>query len=423
MTPKDTETRLRGLLKAEAERAIDLCARMVRIPSENPPGDTRDIARFSHEYLEGAGLECRTVAPQEHMPNVVATVKGDLPGPHVVFNGHLDTFPVADRSRWNYDPFGGRIEGGRLYGRGACDMKGGLSASMIAASLLARVRDQLPGRVTITLVSDEETGSRWGARYLLETHQDLWGDALINGEPSSPFNFRVGEKGMFWFRFRSLTPGGHGAYVKIRQNAIQVVLNLLRDLLAFGDRRAPVPRVVVEMMNEAHQCFDGLLGPGATDACLSASANVGTIAGGTVVNMVPEHCEVEVDFRLPAGVPEQYLRDFLAEVMIKHPGCDMEQLHATPATLTDPGSLLVSVARRTAEEIRSHPVYPTISIGGTDCRHWRLRGVPAIVYGPHQHNMGSADEYIEVAELPDVVAMQTLTAYRFLTGWPSVPRR
>ncbi|HHY95989.1 MAG TPA: M20/M25/M40 family metallo-hydrolase [Firmicutes bacterium] len=124
-----------------------------------------------------------------------------MAGRHVVFNGHLDTFPVVDPATWSVSPFSGEVRGGRLYGRGAAYMKGGVAASLVAFVLLYTVRECLPGRVSLTLVSDEETGSTWGTNYLLQARPDLRGDGLINGEPSSPVNVRIGEKGMYWFRF------------------------------------------------------------------------------------------------------------------------------------------------------------------------------------------------------------------------------
>jgi succinyl-diaminopimelate desuccinylase len=411
------ERLLTELLDEEVSRAVDLCTNLVRIPSENPPGDTREIASFLSDYLRREGVEPEWIEAQPGVVNLVATFSGRRPGRHVVFNGHMDTFPVGERQAWTMDPFGGTVTDGRLYGRGAADMKGGVAACTLAFILLHRVRDYLSGKVSICLVSDEETGSRWGAKYLLETRPDLRGDALLNAEPSGPANLRVGEKGMYWFRVGVRTRGGHSAYARLRPSAIREMMGLLRDLIALEAMDPRVPLEVVSMMEEARSVYDDLLGPGATDAALSISVNVGTIRGGTTVNMVAESCEAEVDFRLPPGPAEAALREHIARVVREYPNATVEEVHHTPATLTEPSHPLVTLARSVAEEVTGHPVPPTISLGGTDARLWRLYGVPAVVYGPRHHNMGSPDEYILVDDLGTVVKVHALTAFRYLCSY------
>ncbi len=226
----NAERELQVLLEKEAERSIKICQELVRIPSEDPPGDTADIAGYIFDLFKSEGIDCEIVSPHPEKPNVVARVKGGKKGPRVVFNGHMDTFRVGDLDRWSHDPFGGVLEGGRIYGRGASDMKGGLSASILSVILLNRMRDSLTGEIAITCVSDEEVFGPWGSQYLLKNHPDLRGDALINGEPSSLENIRIGEKGQYWFRFTCHAEGGHGAYAALKSSAINNMMKLLNDL-------------------------------------------------------------------------------------------------------------------------------------------------------------------------------------------------
>lgn len=410
----NVENKLKKLIEQEGEKVIQTCCSLVRIPSENPPGDTREIAGFIIDLFRSEGIESELVAPQENMPNVVATIHGGRPGKHVIFNGHMDTFPAGDRNRWNYDPFGGVMEGGRIFGRGAADMKGGLSACVHAVILLNRIRDEIPGKVTVTCVSDEETLGPWGSQYLLRTRPDIRGDALINGEPSSLENIRVGEKGQFWYRFRCNSAGGHAAYAGLRSSAIHQLVALLTALARFAEEPMHVNRKVVSMMEEARECFDNLLCPGATDAALRASVNVGKIKGGLSVNMIAEECSAEVDFRLPPGEKGERLRNWIDKVMEGYPGCSCEEFNSYDAYLTEPDDPLACIARKTAEEVMGHPVFTTFSLGGTEARLWRALGTPSITFGPNHHNMGSPDEYIEAGELPQVLSVHALTALRFL---------
>lgn len=127
-----------------------------------------------------------------------------MAGGHVVFNGHMDVFPpTAD------DPWSDRLTEGRLYGRGAVDMKAGLAASAIAFTALAAFTPSLAGRVTFTAVSDEETDGRWGTRHLFDTlGEEIAGDVCLNGEPSGLNNIRFAEKGTLRLTVRVRTPGG-----------------------------------------------------------------------------------------------------------------------------------------------------------------------------------------------------------------------
>jgi len=402
------------LLLNESSEVVNLCRSLVRIPSEDPPGDTRMIASFIHDLLQENGIESRLVFSDPKMPNVVASVQGNGPGFHLVFNGHMDTFPVPDRERWQYDPFAGDIVDGKLFGRGAADMKGGLACCIQSVILLNKVKHLFPGKVSLTCVSDEEVGGQNGSKYLLKSFPELYGDALINGEPSSPDNIRIGEKGQYWYRISCKTMGGHAAYAGLRSNAISDLWSLVQDLLSYLDEPIGVPDSIKEMMKDARQCYDDLLGPGSTELALSQTVNIGNIRGGTSVNMIPESCEAEIDFRLPPGGTGGDLEDWIRRKAEKHPNCEIQRFNSNDCTITDPSHPLVLIMKSTAEEIRKHEVYTTYSLGGTEARLWRKKGVPAVTYGPNHHNMASPDEYVLVEDLLDVIKVQTLGAFRYL---------
>ncbi|MFO7275280.1 MAG: M20/M25/M40 family metallo-hydrolase [Bacillota bacterium] len=160
---------MKAALWAEVDRRrdhfVDILAETIRRPSDNPPGDTTQVAEYLRSVLAGAGLSVEVLAPQPHMPNLVSRYVGAAEGRHLILNGHLDQFPVEDPSAWSVAPYGGEVRDGRIYGRGASDMKGGTVALAAAMILLAELRVPLKGRVTGTFVSDEETGGRWGTAW------------------------------------------------------------------------------------------------------------------------------------------------------------------------------------------------------------------------------------------------------------------
>src|SRR5882757_4577120 len=169
----------------EQDALVGLFSGFVKAKSPNPPGDTRDAVTFLTKYLELNGAPFKIVAPQPTMPNIVGSFEGVSPGRHLVMNGHIDVFPAGDGKGWKHDPWSGAIDEGVVWGRGTADMKCGTMASVITFAYLHRIRAELNGKLTLTAVSDEETGGKWGTRYLLENLGDeCLGDCVLNGEPS-----------------------------------------------------------------------------------------------------------------------------------------------------------------------------------------------------------------------------------------------
>ena len=110
-------------IESDREVLLDFLRGFIRCPSPNPPADTREAAGHIRRFLERHGAEYRVIAPNEVMPNIVATFEAGKPGRHLALNGHIDCFPVGDGAGWTHDPWGAELVDGRIYGRGACDMK------------------------------------------------------------------------------------------------------------------------------------------------------------------------------------------------------------------------------------------------------------------------------------------------------------
>src|SRR5690348_16904984 len=145
--------RFEAEVRARFDAAIELCAELIRVPSENPPGDTGALATLIETKLSAEPhIRCRRVVGKDPAVNLVISLAGAGPGRRLVMNGHLDTFPVGNRSRWTVDPFGGLIRDGRIHGRGAADMKAGLAAAVTTVLLMARHRHAFAGELVLTLV-------------------------------------------------------------------------------------------------------------------------------------------------------------------------------------------------------------------------------------------------------------------------------
>lgn len=395
---------------------IDLCSRIVQIPSENPPGDTTELARFISEYLHGRGVEHSVMEPRPDNPLIVASI-GNPRGKHLVLNGHLDVFPADDASLWSDPPFSGRSDNGRIRGRGAADMKGGMTASLITFLLLAEHAADLPGRVSLTLVSDEETGGKWGAAWLLDNHPEYVGDALLNAEPTGLDTVWIGEKGIAWLRLVSEGAAGHGS-VGRGDNAITRLSEAVLVARTVTDIEGEAPHDIVPILDAQSRktIFDGTDPIG--DLLTHCSVNVGMIRGGIKTNVTPRYAEAEVDIRTPLGVtPGQVLEE--VERRLHAAGITsvrvepiMHQSH--PASVISPGDSLLASLRANAESIVGRVPELALCPGATDGRFWRTRGIPTVIYGPESHGMAEPDEYIEIRDYLQTIKVHAATAFDYL---------
>ena len=413
MTIRD---QLRARVASDRDDIIRLCQELVRIPSENPPGDTRDVLRFITDVLDEHDLQYEVVAPVTEWPNLIASFDGTRVGRHLVLNGHMDVFPAGDAALWTDGPFSGVVRDGKLFGRGVNDMKTGTLASLLTYVYLSELREHLAGKLTLTCVSDEETFGDYGARYLIEQRPDVRGDCVLNGEPSTPNTIRFGEKGLIWIELSVDTKGGHGGYPQVSANAIKIASRIIGELESLGEISGDMPGEVEEHIDAGRVAFDELLGEGATDYLKRVSVNIGRIDGGEKVNMIAGHVRTEVDIRCPIGVStEQVLRRF-DEIVSHFPEASYRIINKSEPNYVDPNHEMMKILQDNATAVRGIRPTPNISLGGTDCRLWRQRGIPAFVYGPTPYNMGSPDEYVTIDDLLGTVEVHVLSAFDYLSS-------
>ena len=316
------------------------------------------------------------------MPNIVGSFEGAKPGRHLVLNGHMDVFPADEETeRWTHGPWSGTIADGKIYGRGVADMKAGTSASVFTYAYLYRVRDHLRGRLTLTAVSDEETFGPWGARYLMEHHPEVHGDCLLNGEPSSPLTVRFGEKGPLWLKFTVRTKGAHGAYTHLSPSATKLAARLILDLEDVTTLPPSLPVDVADALAGAAAAIDEAQGPGAKDIVGRVTLNIGVIQGGLKVNIVPGTCWFEADIRLPPGLGRDAVMARIGGIMTRYPEATVEEINYSAPTAGDPNHEMVGILRANARALGRPEPAPIVSLGGTDARLWRQRGIPGLVHG------------------------------------------
>jgi succinyl-diaminopimelate desuccinylase len=383
MTMGARETLL-SWIEQDSEKIIGSLQDFTRIDTSNPPGDTRAGAAHVANFLERERLGFRTVASKEDNPNLVATVAGAAPRRHLVLNGHIDVFPIGDRSRWTRDLLGGELAEGRVWGRGPVDMKAGTTASIFTYLYLSRLIGETAGKLTLTVVSDEETGGRWGADYLTaEMGAEVLGDYVLNVEPSSPHTVRFGRKCMFWVKVTARTKGGHGPYPHLSASATRIAASVIEALAEVETLRARMSDHVVKLLAQPDVivAYDRGLGKGAADVAQRVTLNIDTLSGGVLVKILSGECDIGVDIRLPPGITSGGMLATVKRITARFPEVSIEPPPRMPVdpTLSDPNHPMLGILQDTAEELMGARPAAVISLGGTDCRFWRRRGVPVFV--------------------------------------------
>jgi len=413
----DLRTALAAEVDGSLDRLIEVTRRLVAVASPNPPSDTAAIAPVAEALLrEIPAIEVEVVEPAPRVKSLIGRIRSSRPGRRLIFNGHLDTFPILEHLPWTVPPLGGVLKDGKLYGRGVCDMKGGIACSLLAASLLARHRDAWSGEIVLTLAGDEENMGALGTGWMLEHVPHARGDANICGDVGSPRVVRFGEKGLMWVEVEASGSPAHGAHVHHGTNAIdrlRVALDRLKDLETIPFQAPPV---ISQAIAKAKPISEPLSGAGEAETLQRVTVNIGTIEGGTSPNLVPTQAIARADIRLPVGITTDVLAAKLDDWLGPLEGVTWRAIRRFEASFTPPDHEIVVRTAQVAEEVLGSAPAVNMRVGGSDSRWYRPAGVPTVVLGLTPFNMGGADEYVLVDELSAVAKIHTLTAYDFLTG-------
>src|SRR5436305_3866820 len=265
-----------SLWSISAAEVASLTQELVRLDTRNPPGNERAAAELLEQRLGSAGFETRLVPYGRCRAHLVARLRGEGRCPGLLLSGHLDVVPTGTNP-WETDPLGGEMLHGRIYGRGACDMKGGIAALAVAAEAIARSGRRPGGDLVFCATADQENGCRGAEALAAEPLFEGLGAVLL-GEPSS-LDLYVAEKGALWMEatFRGAT--AHAALPEQGTNAVVAAV----DFIARLRQNSPVA-------GPTHPVLGG------------ATLNVATIHGGVKTNVVPDRCAVTLDMRTVPGI-------------------------------------------------------------------------------------------------------------------------
>ena len=412
----------------------EILQRLIRYDTTNPPGNETDCVIHIRDLLRSFGIASQVVAKAANRANLVARFKGRGAAPPLMLYGHADVVTTAHQA-WTHPPFAGKRVDGYIWGRGALDMKGGISM-MLAALLDAVSRGVKPaGDILLVILSDEENGGSLGAGFLVEHYPELFkGVRYALGEFGGHTTYigsqrfypiQIAEKQLCWMKATVRGPGGHGSR-PMRDGAMA---RLGRMLTAIDRRRLPVhvTPVARQMVDTMAAALPGLRGvvlrqlcnPRLTDLLLKVmgengkaleplfhnTVNATIVAGGEKINVVPSEIQVELDGRLLPGFGPE---DVIAELrQILGSTIDLAVTRYEPGISTPDMHLfgfLADVIRRIDPD--GVPV-PLLMPAFTDARHFARIGIQTYGFTPMKlprdfkffETIHGADERIPVAAL------------------------
>lgn len=397
----------------DEEKIVNFFSGLVRCKSPNPPGDTREAMQYMQRFLAAESLTFEEVNARDDWPNLISTVTMPVPGRHLMFNGHLDVFPAVNQPGWVDDPWSGKIENGRVWGRGTGDMKAGLTASTFAYVYLSRLREHLKGTMSLTVVSDEESGGRFGVGHMFEQIEErMLADCVISGESTTPRAVAFGGKGMVQFTVNVWTPGAHASAPFRSANAIHIAMEIAREFDVLKDIKAQTPPALAERLQD-----EGVrrhLGD-YVDYMTQTTLNIGTIEGGSKVNVIPSNCRFEFEARIPIGLDPEEIVSKGREIVARYPEASIDDVRVMAPDYCDPFGELATIIQDTVESLGlQRPVMVPVS-ALSDCKYWRDRGIPAYWYGPSPV-AGTPNESVAIEELLVLVKTHAIAAAKYLSS-------
>jgi succinyl-diaminopimelate desuccinylase len=410
----------------EVDRAVDelvaFTTELVRIPTINPPGEAYEpCARLIGDRLSRAGFSIEYFVAEgrpEHTSryprvNVVGARRGATRGPVVHMNGHIDVVPAG--AGWTVDPFAGLVRDGKIYGRGACDMKAGLAAAFFAAEALRRANVPLAGAIEISGTADEESGGFAGVAWLAERGRIAQGktDYVIIPEPLNVDRICIGHRGVYWFE---LTLGGriaHGSMPFLGVSAIDAMAHVLEAIRtelqpALAARTTAMPVV--------------------PEGARHATINVNGIDGGQPVDgiqtpCVADSCRAVFDrrFLIEEGfeASKREIESVVRRAVQSMPDvtCELRDLMVVHPVVTPAGSPLVAALDGAIRTVLGKPAGLVASPGTYDHKHVaRIAGVPhCVAYGPGELEIAhQPDEWCRIDDLVNATKVLAIATLRLM---------
>jgi succinyl-diaminopimelate desuccinylase len=398
------------LARIDREELVRLTRELVSIPSvyrpEVPDGNEARVTQFVTDYLEqaGFGVQVEEVAPGR--PNVWTVWEGDRPGKTLLFEAHTDVVTEGSTEDWAHPPFEAERDGGRIYGRGACDTKGNLAAAVVAVCAIRDSGVSFPGRLILCHPVDEE-GMMAGIKAFIERGHVEGVDAAVICEPEEN-QLCIKQKGALRVEVTLRGTMAHGA---MPQSGVNPVTRAARFVVAVED----LEREEVERLGE-----DSFLGyPSITPTIL-----MGPGYGEPQINVIPASAYVALDIRtVPAQSHRdlvERLEDIMARLASEDPDFDatLEVIDERPPTETSKDEPLVRAMAKAYDHLTGEqPAYNGVP-GATDGTFLHaLAGIPIVTTGAGDREIPHhTDEWVDDGELLTTCKLYAATAMYYAYG-------
>ena len=420
------DERLSRTIESRADELAALTADLIRFPTINPPGDAyRPCAEYIAERLRkrNFGIEFiraeGTPGDTDRYPrvNVVARFDGRTRGATVHFNSHIDVVEAGDG--WTVDPFAGIVKDGRVYGRGACDMKGGLAASIIAAEAFMDVNPDFPGAIEISGTVDEESGGFGGVAYLARKgyFSKPKVDHVIIPEPLNKDRICLGHRGVWWAEIETKGEMAHGSMPFLGDCAVRhmgAVMRAFEDELfpALDQKRTRMP-VVPEGARRSTMTINAIHGGQTDDYSGLPSPNV------------PDSCRMVIDRRFLLEETLSEVKDEVVTVLDrlrnsrkKFDYSIRDIMEVLPLMTERDAPVAAAVAEGIREVFGREPEY-VISPGTYDQKHVARIGHlhDCIAYGPGILDLAHRpDEWVGIDDMVESAKVMAIGLDRLLRG-------
>ncbi len=395
-----------------ADEVVELTRALVRIPSVYRPGETganeAEVASFVEGWFrrEGLPVEVQEVAPGR--PNVLSWIGEKGPGRRcLLLEGHTDVVTEGDAAEWTWPPFGGELRDGRIYGRGAADMKSGLAAAMVTLAAFKRAGVTPAGKLVVGALVDEEDGMI-GVRHLVKTPAGRELDAAIICEPEEN-ELCLEQRGVVWARIRARGHMAHGAMPEAGANPITALGALLREVPALE-----------KQLRKLCQKSRHLKPPTVTPTIVQGPPRG---VGAPQSNVIPALAEMTLDVRLTPGIDAEGVRGELEALCRKAeaavPGVKLEWEPVNAFRLATSVDKAEPIAQAMMHGVRKAtgraPRYGGVP-GSTDGTILRMElGIPIVTCGPGNRLIPhQVDEYVEVQELVEAARIYAASALKYL---------
>lgn len=350
-----------------------ICSELVAIRSENPPGNTTEVIEYIQAFFDDLGVGSVITRNGKGHCNLITR------GTHedILFCGHVDVVPALDEG-WTHPPFSGAVRDGFVWGRGATDMKGGCASLLAAVAVLVEKGEGVPP--AFAFVCDEETGGKYGIRHLLAKKMIRPTDCLI----AEPFPVRhpgIGQKGLCRLRMKfSGTPAHGSLYPAVGVSAVMEAMSLLEYLKGLHNRKYPVDDRLREIIDRSSAVLEREFRiHDVSEVLTRLMFNPGVIRGGEKSNVVAQHCDLDLELRVPWGCS---ISDLIAGIKSHAPHGKIVTQATHDPSFTDPSCRLVTVTCNEVNRVHGGPVFPIVQWAASDARHLRLCGFNVVEYGP-----------------------------------------